>query len=296
MTNAVTYSLRRAVGTGASVERVTLGQADEKGARDIIPDPRDTYLYTLVVTYADGTWGTSQPVQYVSPPLKNPNGFTARDRGLGNVEFQWQAVSGAVRYRLDGPGMPGTGYFATATTTNFPKTPAGANSWKLTALYQGNFADYDNPSTTSAVVRILPPHTVKWLSKNNGAGSAATAQMPALYMPPCDIMYQADCIWETDPPSQLEHPYDSVRASALGRRPFNDFTFSYLQYWLGGRPALNPARMNLQLWDMYKADTLEALYGNGIDLGVVAALLLAQAAGEAAEPRERDRHLADHDI
>jgi hypothetical protein len=266
MPNAVTYSVKRAVGTAVPVNRVTVGPDAEKALNDVIPDPRDTYIYTLVVTYADGTWGTSPGVEFISPPLKNPPGFTAKDRGLGNVEFQWQAVGGAVRYRLDGPGMPGTGFFATGTTTSFPKTPAGANSWKLTALYQGNFADYANPATASAVVRVLPPHTLPWLSKNNGVGSVETVQAPRMMVTFFGSFVEAvDCMKSGGIGGDLTD-YDPKKVSWLGfaaplcGREIETRKFNGLKQWLNFP--------DQRLW----ADSLqfveETKYGNAVDLGV----------------------------
>jgi len=265
MPNAASYSIKRTVGTATPIERRTVSATAERNASDTIPDPRDTYIYTLVVTYADGSWGTSPGVEFISPPLKNPTGFTAKDRGQGNVEFQWQAIGGALRYRLDGPGMPGTGFFATGTTASFPKTPAGANSWKLTALYQGNFADYANPSTTSLVVRILPPHPGQWLTKSNGPGSQDNVQMPKSEGFSCWYFF---CVYDkVFVPNRLQHPYDPIYATFLGRSLEQDVTTTRdakpvgLTAWLAVSPTF-------RLWDTPSQFPIEAVYGNPGDLGV----------------------------
>lgn len=267
MPNAVTYSLRRGVGGSVPVERVTRPAAGEKGARDTIPDPRDTYLYSLFVTYADGSFNTSPTVAYVSAPLQNPSGFTARHAGEGNVIFGWNPVPGAKSYRLDGPGFPSTGSSVADSTSATFATPAGANSWKLTALYQGNFADYANPATASAVVRVLPPHP-PWLAKNNGVGSQDNVQMPREGKYHCfsDNWW---CTYESVLPNQLQHPYDPNYATFLGASlegdnnvgdvPTKDLVGLYA--WLAVDPGF-------RLWNEPIQFSREAVYGNPLDLGV----------------------------
>ncbi|MEP6692200.1 MAG: hypothetical protein ABJD07_13655 [Gemmatimonadaceae bacterium] len=257
MPNAVAYAVSR-TGTGVpAVQRPNVPQASAKSARDTIPDPRITFSYTLRVQYADGTSAQSPAVEFTSPPLANPTAFNARDRGLGNVDFQWKPVAGAVRYRLDGPGIPGTGFFTKDTSTSYPKIPGGANAWKLTALYQGNFADYINPAIATAVVRVLPPHTVPWLSKNNGVGSSATVQRPKdISIVECGKM----------PYGQMDSVYDNSKRwlGKLGikvRPCFDnpDQSKVGLQVWAG---------LDVPLWGDATVYGYEAVYGNAVDLGV----------------------------
>jgi hypothetical protein len=263
MPNAVSYSLRRGVGTGTPVERVKLGPDAERVARDTIPDPRDTYLYSLLVTYADGSWNTSPSISFVSPPLKNPLGFTATHTGEGNVAFQWQAVAGASSYRLDGPGFPSTGLSVTdSTSVSQPEIPGGANSWKLTTLYSGNYADYTNPSIATAVVRVLPAHP-PWLSKNNGAGSQAKVQIPREGAYTCTFVLDTGCIHETVIPNQLQNP-NTFGSDWLGAReaPVFEATSRFgLFAWLDMDPII-------KLWDNPLQFPNEAVYGNPNDLGV----------------------------
>lgn len=268
MPNAVTYSVKRAVGTATPTERVTLAAAAEKGVRDTIPDPRDAYIYTLVVTYADGTWGTSPAVTFASPPLKNPSGFTAKHTGEGNVDFQWNSVDGAAQYRLDGPGIPAEGFHTTSTSTTYAKIPGGANSWKLTTLYQGNFADYANPSTASAVVRVLPPHTVPWLSKNNGIGSVETVQAPRIMASFQRSVYisSGSCTAGSEGAiggDLTEYDPRKVSWLGLGDRICGGNSFELvngLKQWLNF-----PAQ---RLWLESPQFVEETKYGNAVDLGV----------------------------
>jgi hypothetical protein len=264
MPNAVSYSLRRGVGANAPAEILRRTASEEKGARDTIPDPRDTYLYSLFVTYADGSFNTSPTLQFVSPPLKNPSGFTATHAGEGNVIFGWEPVAGAKSYRLDGPGFPSTGLSITDSTSASYLTPAGANSWKLTTLYEGNFADYANPSTASAVVRVLPQHLGQWLTKNNGAGSEDNVQMPREGEFSCWYFF---CVYNRIFPNQMQHPYDANYARFLGAFLEQDVSDDLinkpvgLTAWLAVSPTF-------RLWDNPLQFPIEAVYGNPGDLGV----------------------------
>ncbi|MEO5509804.1 MAG: hypothetical protein ABIS27_04185 [Longimicrobiales bacterium] len=258
MPNAVSYSLRRGVGTNAPVERLSRTAAGEKGALDTIPDPRATYSYSLFVTYADGSFNTSPTVEYVSPPLKNPSGFTAQHVGEGNVIFGWQAEPGAKTYRLDGPGFPSEGLHMDSTSGTYP-TPAGANSWKLTTLYAGNFADYANPSTASAVVRVLPVHSQTWLTKNNGAGTEEQVQMPRQRPVECLLGGLGACVYPSVLPNQLQYPYDVNYAAFLGKNEGADGPLG-LYGWLDLYP------FN-ELWRDPRQFAIEAVYGNPGDLG-----------------------------
>jgi hypothetical protein len=268
MPNAVSYSLRRAVGTDAPVERLSIRQSAKKSAQDIIPDPRATYRYTLVVTYADGGANTSPTLEFVSPPVKNPTGFTVKDKGEGNVEFLWTALDGAVQYRLDGPGFPDSGTVVPYGMV-IPKIPAGANTWKLTALYEGNFADYANPATATAVIRVLPAHTVPWLSKNNGVGSEPTLQMPRRMQEKINGTFTFGGMCQD--PKYMPGILDTSRRGDI----------NYRTAWLGTIgfycPNINVETYGLQawlnipnmpLWGKPAQYANEAVYGNDIDLGV----------------------------
>ena len=245
MPNAAGYTLRRA-GTGTpTIERAAAGT----DARDTIPDPRITYHYTLIVRYADGASAESPVVDFVSPPLVNPAGFTATHKGQGVVAFAWSPVPGAARYRLDGPGLPGTGYFTKDTSTTYPKIPSGMNVWKLTALYQGNYADYPGASTASAAMRLLPPHSQPWLSKNNGPGSAAIFQAPKDGRSRCE---------ESAPVGRLDDVFDPDRLRFLGDYACHGEGIG-LESFVG---------MRLALWAEQPSFDVEAVYGNAIDLGV----------------------------
>ena len=193
-----------------------------------------------------------------SAPLKNPTGFAAKHVGDGNVVMGWNPMPGAISYRLDGPGFPSTGLSVTqARDAIYPNMPAGLHEWKLTAIYPGNNADYANPSIATAIVRLLPPHLQPWLSKNNGRGSPATVQAPA--MPTRDLI--SPC---TVPGSLML--YDAARSRGLGA----------LMYQCG-KPSSVPAVLGIRAWTDLPGLPLwadptqfadEAIYGNSIDLGV----------------------------
>ncbi|MEO6525905.1 MAG: hypothetical protein ABIP93_04720 [Gemmatimonadaceae bacterium] len=152
---------------------------------DPVADPRLTYQYVVVSNFADGTSASSPPIAWTAPRFVNPSGFTAQDSGGGKVAFQWRPVPGALRYRLDGPGVPGTELVVTDTVATLTKVRSGPATWKLTSLYTMNFADYTTSTLASTVVRAVPPHTVPWLSKKSGPGSDAITK--AHYVDVCTV-------------------------------------------------------------------------------------------------------------
>jgi hypothetical protein len=178
MPNAVRYIVWRFDGTGVSIERTPANYTATQFV-DTLPDPRPTYKYTIEARYANATSAQAPAVTFVSPPQINPSGFVARDMGEGGVAFEWQAVPGAARYRLDGPGLPNAGFLIDGTIASHQSMPAGTSSWRLVALYPGNYADYPGASIASTVVRILPPHSLPWLTHRNGAGLISQVQTPA---------------------------------------------------------------------------------------------------------------------
>jgi hypothetical protein len=180
------YAVWRGDGANVSAERTPAGFTGTQ-FQDVVPDPRVTYRYAIIAYYPNGTSGEAD-VQFVSPPPINPPGFSARDQGQGQVYFQWQAVPGVVQYRLDGPGMAGTGYFApppagayagAPTFAIVPNIPAGPDSWRLVALYPGNYGNFPGGSIASTVVRVLPGHSQPWLTKPNGPGLPYQVETPA---------------------------------------------------------------------------------------------------------------------
>ena len=219
-------------------------------------------------------------MEFTSPPLVNPLGFTAQHRGLGNLDFRWRPVPGALRYRLDGPGIPNTGFYTKDTITSYPKIPGGPNTWKLTALYQGNYADYANPSIASAVVRVLPPHATPWLSKNNGPNSAAIFQAPkrmfnfsGFFKDNVDFDIRSSDITCSDPAFRhfvLDSSYSAQEARSLREDGFACNSTGPaklaierigLQHWVH--------TYDLPLWrDSAQILAVEAVYGNAVDLGV----------------------------
>ena len=279
MPGAVTYTLWRAGGGSPSTERRSVSQAAAKTVGDTIADPRIVYRYTLVAHYADGTSAESPAVEFASPPLVNPSGFTAQHRGLGNLDFRWRPVPGALRYRLDGPGIPNTGFYTKDTITSYPKIPGGPNTWKLTALYQGNYADYANPSLATAVVRVLPPHPTPWLSKNNGPNSAAIFQAPkrmfnfsGFFKDNVDFDIRSSDITCSDAAFRhfvLDSSYNAQEARWLGEDGFACNSTGPaklaierigLQHWVN--------TYDLPLWGDSAQFGSEAVYGNAVDLGV----------------------------
>jgi hypothetical protein len=168
------YTVWRGASGQAAVQRTPL-QFTGTAFDDTVADPSITYQFTVAANYANGQTASAQPVAFISPALINPSGFTAVHAGGGTVNLQWQPVTGALRYRLDGSGLPNTGLLDTTTSATVNLVPSGPGAWKVTALYAGNAADYTTGATATAMVRVLPSHSLPWLSKNNGAGNTSLA-------------------------------------------------------------------------------------------------------------------------
>jgi len=186
MPGAQRYAVWRGDGPNVSVERTPPGFTGTQ-FQDVVPDPRLTYRYSIVAYYPNGTSAEAPVVQFISPPMINPSGFTARDAGNGVAAMQWQTVPGAIAYRLDGPGFPNTGQMfapenGRSEGATVPNVAAGPRSWRLVALYPGNYGDYPGASIASTVLRVLPPHSTPWLTKPNnvpGLGQLFQVQTPA---------------------------------------------------------------------------------------------------------------------
>lgn len=252
--NATRYAVWRSDDGRVSVERSGAGVTVTEFYEGV-PDPRITYRYTVVAHYADGTSGAAPAVTFVSPPMVSPSGFVVTPKTMGNVTFDWQPVPGAVRYRLDGPGFPSSGFHTTGTTVTYPKIPAGPGSWKVTTLYYANHADYAGGTVASAVVRVLPPHSKPWLTKNNGPGSPLLVQMPKNTFEGCAPHF---------PAGELEITYNAAAAGWLGDdlticRESGGLKLIGLQRWLS---------MEMPLWGDPAQSGNEAVYGNAVDLGV----------------------------
>jgi hypothetical protein len=280
--NAQRYAVWRANGTVLSVERTPPAYTATHFA-DTVPDPHETYRYSVTAYLANGITGAAPVVEFTSPPMVNPAGFTAQVSGVlgfGVVTFQWQAVPGAARYRLDGPGLPATGYFVLGTSLAHPHMPGGPSTWRLQTMYPGNFGDSAGASIASAMVHVLPSRSIKWLTKNNGAGLPYQVQTPEHQVYNDDVGGSPIGTWSGD----LMPVYDATYASWLGQ-PFT---------WSGGRfvvttdpnapPCAGSAAdpygcvwpglklwltlPSAKLWDDSGQAVSEAVYGNPGDLGV----------------------------
>jgi hypothetical protein len=242
-----------------------------------------------------------------STPLANPSTFTVIDRSLdrniGGVDFKWTQVSGAVRYKITGTGLPATGVFSTGTTMPVGNTPSGPGSWQIVALYAGDASDPTTAPTASLVVRRLPPHPTPWLTHRNGAGSLSQVQTPK-HAEFNDVPggrpfgnATGDLLPAYDPGiTWLAEKFYFLGGSGLDGgfigdwfpaplsfqfkecKPF-DSSFSCsrigLKVWLG---TVGP------LWDDTGQDAEEAVYGNHGDLGVGRRTYCEQASREKPVP------------
>jgi hypothetical protein len=182
--NTASYVVWRVDGPNARPVQVSPAGWTYSMLDNVVPDPRITYEYQVVVNYKDGTWGMAS-ASFKSPAPVNPTGFQATVTAPDTVTLRWNPAPGAVQYRLDGAALPPTGMYLQQTTAEISRVPPGAQGWQLTALYPGNFADYQNRSAASVVNRSLPDHRPSWLTKNNGAGTAADAAAHYLNFKAC---------------------------------------------------------------------------------------------------------------
>jgi hypothetical protein len=228
------------------------------------------------------------------PALVNPTGFTVRDRSLdrtiGGVDFQWNKVPGAVRYRVTGTGLSAAGLTPVDTFIATGTIPSGPGSWRLVAVYPGNLMDTTTAAAGSLVVRRLPPHSLPWLTHRNGAGAMVQVQTPAHQV----LNPAAGGVPIGNLGGDLAAAYDPVDAAWLGQvfnltsltmnpldgsmapayfRPSGDATTECVsnddqtygcsrvgvKLWLDTRAGL---------WDETGQPPNEAIYGNPGDLGV----------------------------
>ncbi|MEO6210588.1 MAG: hypothetical protein ABIQ10_10735 [Gemmatimonadaceae bacterium] len=273
------YAVWRGDGKSVSIER-TPAAFTATQYLDVMGDAQITYYYTVVAYYANGTSAEASAVNFKSPPLVNPPGFTAKEFGVpggGQVTFAWQPVPNALRYRLDGPGLPVTGYFASAasTTTAHPHMPAGPGTWRLQALYTGNVGDSAGASLASTVVHVLPSHLGQWLTHRNGAGTLDQVETPAHQeydesaignwsgnlLGSYDASY---AIWLGQPlrfnPAYGFYSDTAAQPCALGTPSAIGCSIPGLKSWLNLGA--------IGLWDDPGQGAKEAVYGNPTDLGV----------------------------
>jgi hypothetical protein len=279
--NATRYAVWRGNGAAVSIERTPPAFRATQFA-DTVPDAHETYRYAVIAYYSDGRQGEAPAVQFTSPPMTNPSGFTAVASGVpggGGVTFQWQAVPGAARYRIDGPGLPATGYFAIGTSAGHPHMPGGPGTWRLQTMYPGNIGDSAGASTASLMLHVLPPRSKQWLTKNNGAGVLSQVQTPGQQV--FNDVVGGSPIGNFA--GDLMPAYDAAYASWLGQSMHWHLVFSPSQnpnaqtchvpddmYRSCVIPGLK-VWLNLffsPLWDDPEQAANEAVYGNPGDLGV----------------------------
>jgi hypothetical protein len=127
----------------------------------------------------------NRPLASALATLPAPASFTATHVGNGVVEFAWQAVSGAAKYRLEGTGISSAGLYVPAPANPSgqgvpPPSPAvqnvppGPGTWRIASVNAVDKWDANAEATASAMVRYPPPHSPQWLTKSNGAGSPAS--------------------------------------------------------------------------------------------------------------------------
>ncbi len=161
------------------------------GYREEGLDP-GAYTFRLRIDYRDGTWGEAV-ASFVAPPFANPTGFRATFISSDTVKLDWNAPPGALRYRVDGTGIPTVGQEVTGTMLTMSPI-RGQASWQISAIYPGNRMDFTNRPVATTVAKPIPSHAPAYLSKSAGPGSESetTAHYTQLCNP--DRPYATPCV------------------------------------------------------------------------------------------------------
>jgi hypothetical protein len=127
----------------------------------------------------------NSPLASALATLPAPASFSATHVGNGVVEFAWQPVSGAAKYRLEGTGISSAGLYVPATSNPsgqgvpppppaVQNVPPGPGTWRIASVNAVDKWDANAEATASAMVRYPPPHSPPWLTKSNGPGNPAS--------------------------------------------------------------------------------------------------------------------------
>ncbi len=192
-TTAASTSNQVAVQAPAQIASVG---AMNPGANTLITSGSSTPRSSGAHTSLPNTRASVSAAAVTPVALPAPAAFKAESLGDGSVRFNWQAVSGATQYRLDGPGIAAAGLYIPAANPNTTKVvptagggsipnsalgtrvqnvPLGPGSWHIVAVDSHNSYDPKVASTATTIVRFVPSHAGQWLTKNNGKGSVAQA-------------------------------------------------------------------------------------------------------------------------
>ncbi len=142
-------------------------------ARPAAPSSPDVQSTVTAPSTSEKIASTRPDVFRNMPIPAAPTGFTATPLSNGAVKLDWQPVSGARQYRFGGPGIASSGLYVPASTSGLTlnNIAPGPGTWRMAAVYANNSWDPNLTATATAMVRYMPAHSTRWLSKNNGPGS-----------------------------------------------------------------------------------------------------------------------------
>jgi hypothetical protein len=178
----ILYSVRRAIaGTTNWTQLTPTPLKDTFILDDVVPDPRQTYTYSVTATHLNGTSG-SNSADYTPEAPVDPQDFTAQLTAPGEVLLTWSRVSSPAQFLLTGPGMgngvltdgqPVTGG-AHKHTYVVKGLPPGTHTWHVATSYQpgGVFTVPAAWSVASATLGITTGKymiTVESVRSNNDA-------------------------------------------------------------------------------------------------------------------------------
>jgi hypothetical protein len=149
--------------------------------------PNTGYSWIVSAIYPDGRQGSSVPVTYAIPPVRNPGTLTATPEVGGPVTLRWQSMPGASSYIIGGqalqpltPGVVTVGGPPPPLTLEVPATvtqfianaamnlPAGTYTYTVVAKYTGGdsstWTDPNHPTQASVALRGPAAHA-PWLTR-----------------------------------------------------------------------------------------------------------------------------------
>jgi hypothetical protein len=152
--------------------------------------------------------------------MPTPADFTAHYLGNNAVQLSWSPVTGAGGYRIDGAGIGANGLVLPPNQQGavIERVPNGPANWAIAAQDEQRQHDPNNAAKTQLIVRGLPPHAPRFLTRPGQGSMGATMSH---YMSAC--------------PCPVGAPFDTV-ARALGVTDKQldqwDYDAEYNQLWV----------------------------------------------------------------
>ena len=156
-TGALNYRVNRApAGTTAWTSLTQTAITTTSLVNDVLPDPRQTYTYSVLAFQKDGHFGEAH-TDFKAPLPTNPTGLTGTASGT-SVSLSWQPVQHAAGYLVSGPGISGTKRVS-ATTYAVAAAPAGTNVYRVGSVFDPGAVQTASSQWPSVTVEVYAPVT-----------------------------------------------------------------------------------------------------------------------------------------